>query len=109
MNINEIKAEIGQQNNTTIGTLMFVRQMKQKAPDAPETEPDEPTEWLSHWDNDKRIRVTLHQDVLKTIQNGGGAAFGGLAMKKEVVPAKGDRAAYTRYVLITPNHVEAAF
>lgn len=93
MNISELKAVIG------LGSLLMVRQTEQ---DDAKT----PTDWLSHWDNDKRIRVTMHQDVLAKIK--AEPNFNGLALKpKELVSPEG-KAPYTRYIVIIPANVEAA-
>lgn len=32
------------------------------------TKDGQPTEWLRHWDNDKRVAVSIHQDTLKYLQ-----------------------------------------
>lgn len=94
MTINEIKIKTGQT------TLMLVRQMEQEHPEVP-------TVWLSHWDNDNRIRVTMHDDVLKTIKANPERAD--LALKSEIVPATAERKEYKRFVVITPLNVEATF
>jgi hypothetical protein len=82
------------------GTLALVRQFSND--DAKTPQP-----WVSHWDNDKRVRVTMHDDVLAKLKTD--ATFAGLAVKKEDVPAKGERAAYVRFVVITPKNIEATF
>lgn len=99
MNINDIKTQIG------LSHLLLVRQMDQ-------VNPTVKTEWLSHWDNDKRVRVTMHQDVLARIQ--ADPTKPGLGLKKELVLAhnRADGSAvadYTRYVVITPANIEATF
>jgi hypothetical protein len=102
MNIQEIKAVA----NIT-GTLALVRQFAQQPSDAPADAAPIPTEWVSHWDNEKRVRVTMHQDVMATIKSN--PSFAGLALKTELVPQVGERLAYTRHVVITPNNIEATF
>lgn len=95
MNINQIKAYIGEES------LTLVRQKDLNGTDTP---------WVSSWNNKKRVRVTMHDDVLKVAKD---PSFNKLAVKEELVPAKpaqGDkpaRAAYTRYVVITPANIEA--
>lgn len=93
MNIQEVKTQIGLGNKT----LMFVRQMDQENKDTQ-------TPWVSAWDNDTRIRVTMHENILAQLKNN--PQFAGLALKKEVVAAHADVAEYIRYVLITPLNVE---
>lgn len=93
MNINEIKGKLGLQS------LSMVRQMD-KATQAPQP-------WLSHWDNENRVRVTMHEDIfnlLKADKN-----TGGLAYKTEVVAKTDTREEYTRIMVITPKNVEAEF
>lgn len=105
MNINQIKLEVSNKSGKPCSTLTMVRQLTN---DAAKT----PTEWLSHWDNDNRIRVSMHQDVFNQIK--ANPAFDGLAVKKELVAAKVEngteiRAAYLRFVVITPKNIEATF
>lgn len=94
-----IKTQIGQTE------LTLVRQLDENK---------QPTQWLSHWDDKNRVRVSLHQDVLSSIK--ANPTFDGLGYKKEVVPAKmvkgadgkeTEQAPYTRIVLITPKNIEA--
>ncbi len=94
MNIQQIKESLGLNN------LLMVRQYEQNAPTVA-------TAWLSHWDNERRIRVSMHEDVLTRIK--ADVSKPGLALKKEIVPATAERAEYTRYVVITPLNIEATF
>lgn len=94
MTIEDIKTKTRQAH------LLMVRQMDQ-------IEPTKPTEWLSHWDNEERIRVTMHQDVMKTIKADPKRAD--LALKTEVVAAHDGVADYVRYIVITPRSIEATF
>ena len=98
MNISEIKSAIGSKHGFQLGTLNFVSQFEQGT--------DAPTEWLSHWDNDHRVRVTAHQDIISKLKEN--PQLNTLAMKSEVVPATAERAAYARYVLIILQHIELA-
>jgi len=66
-----------------------------------------PQPWYSHWDNDNRVRVTMHAEVYNAILNN--RELDRLAVKKAVVPATPDRAEYTRYVVITPRQLAATF
>lgn len=98
MNIQQIKAAIASSANISLPSLTLVRQFD---------EAKVPQPWVSHWDNDHRVRITMHEDVLKQIQANPEKA--GLAFKKEEVLATQTRAAYTRFVIITPLHIEATF
>jgi heme-degrading monooxygenase HmoA len=98
MNMTDIKTQLG------IPTIMLVRQKEQDS--------DTPTQWLSHWENEKRIRVTVHEDVLAEIKKK--ADRNDLAIKRQVVGAKVEngvttRESYVRYVVIIPTNVEATF
>jgi hypothetical protein len=99
MNIQQIKADIAAKTKAPLTTLTMVRQLDQTT--------EKPTEWLSHWDNDNRIRVTMHQDIFNEIK--ANPAKEGLAVKREDVPATDSRAAYTRFVVITPKNIEGTF
>lgn len=100
MNIQAIKAAISTKSGVTISSLMMVRQMDQQ-------DNTKQTEWLSHWDNDNRIRVTMHQEVFNKIKEN--PEMTGLAVKYEEVPETTERKAYKRFVVITPANVEATF
>lgn len=98
MNIEQIKSAIAANMGVSLPNLIMVRQFN---------EDKVPQPWLSHWDNDHRIRVTMHEDVFNQIKADTSKA--GLAFKKEVVEATSERAAYTRFVVITPANIEATF
>lgn len=100
MNIVDIKAAIAAKTGFPLPHLTMVRQMEQD-------KPEEKTEWLSHWDNDNRVRVVMHQDILESIKANPEMAT--LAFKYEEVPETTDRAAYKRFVVITPKNIEATF
>ena len=103
----EIKATIARKHNTVVGTLNFVRQLDVNGAE---------TEWLSHWDDDNRIRVTAHESIIATLKEN--RELDTLAFKSTVEPevevpvdAKhpdGKRLAYTRYTIITPLRIELA-
>lgn len=93
MNINEIKTQLGFQS------LSLVRQFDANKVEQP---------WVSHWDNDRRIRLAMHNEVLAKIT--ADKSFAGLALKKEVVqPKDATKPTYTRYVVITPTNIVANF
>lgn len=96
MDINNLKAAIAEKAGIKLPTLMLVRQLEEGT--------SNPTPWLSHWDNDKRVRITLHEDVAKQIATT--PTMDKLAFKYEVVPATPEREAYSRFVIITPTTVE---
>ncbi len=105
MNIQEIKAAISAKCNTTIGTLAMVRQFDEST-DAAGTVTKVASPWVSHWDNDARIRVTMHEDIMASLKTN--PLKSDLAFKYEhVKPA--DKAPYHRFVVITPKDVEATF
>lgn len=99
MNIQHIKAAIAKQRNANIPTLTMVRQLDQQT--------QAPQPWLSHWDDETRTRITMHEDVFQQIKSNPEKAD--LAFKVEEVPATQTRAAYTRYVVITPKNIEGTF
>jgi len=98
MNIQLIKSQIAAKAGIALPTLMLSRQKDESGTEQP---------WLSHWDNDKRVRITMHDDVANKIK--ATPDFDGLAFKEEVVPANAERAAYTRFVVITPTSVVMTF
>lgn len=98
MNIQSVKQQIAAKAGIQLPTLMLSRQKNEAGEEQP---------WLSHWDNEKRVRITMHDDVANTIK--GDPTFDGLAFKEEVVAATNERAAYTRFVVITPTSVVMTF
>lgn len=99
MKIADLKTAIAADAGINLPTLMLVRQKDQNT--------DAPQPWLSHWDNDKRVRISLHEDVAKKVQED--ANYDGLAYKKEEVVETSERKAYTRYIIINPTSVEMRF
>ena len=97
MNITQIKSQIGADQGISVPVLQFVTQL---------TEDKQPTEWVSHWDNTNRIRVSMHQDVLGQIVKD--TTFNGLALKTETVTPVG-KEPYVRYIVITPLNIVATF
>ena len=98
MNIQNIKQLISSKTGAFIPTLLMTQQKNE----AKELQP-----WASYWDNDKRVRITMHMEVLASIVEN--PTQDGLAVKEQLEPAKGDRAAYTRFVVIKPTEVLATF
>lgn len=92
MNITQIKTAIGQP------VLTMVRQLDENK---------QPTQWISHWDNTNRVRVTMHEEVFNKIKDD--KDFGGLAVKpvQEMTPE--GKAPYKLFVVITPKNIEATF
>lgn len=108
MTIAEIKAAISADQSFQLGTLSMVRQFNDvPSAEDPKVSVKTPTEWVSHWDNNHRVRITMHQDIMQQLKTNPSKAD--LALKMEKVPAAGDRAPYVRYVVITPRDVEATF
>lgn len=99
MNIQNLKMQIASQAGINLPTLMLSQQV--------DTETGEKQPWLSHWDNDKRVRITFPEEVALKLKDN--PDFDGLAFKCETVPATQERAAYTRYVVIIPTSVVMTF
>ena len=98
MNIQNIKLQIAAKTGASLPTLLMTQQKSQDGTLQP---------WASYWDNDKRIRVTMHMETFASIL--AEPQQDGLAYKEQVVPASGDRAAYTRFVVIKPANVLGTF
>lgn len=112
MNIQELKLDIAQRasnllnKNVTLSKLVMVRQLKEGT--------EEKDEWLSHWDNDNRVRITMHENIFNQLSKD--PKMIGLAAKMEKVAAKAPTEAnpkgveeYTRFVIITPTGIEGEF
>ena len=104
MNIQEVKAFIGAKAGICIPTLMLVGS-KDEAGVVDNT-------WPSHWDNESRVKIVMHTEVLTKIQ--ADPTFNGLAVKPmEVIPERpqtdpaGFRASYRKFMVITPTDVIA--
>lgn len=99
MNIQDIKVAIAANAGITITKLDLSTQLDEQK---------QPTEWVAYWDNDKRVRITMHQEVMEQIK--ADPKMEGLAFKKEVmVPADANKASYIQYVVITPKSIVASF
>lgn len=108
MTIQEIKDAISAKSKFTLGTLSMVRQFKTVIDPTDTTKTVQtPEPWVSHWDNDHRVRITMYEDIMAELKANTSKAD--LAFKYELVQAHDAVAAYERYVVITPRGVEATF
>ena len=82
MTINEIKKQLG------IVALIMVRQFDEQG---------NKTEWVSHCDNDRRIRVTMHENVMDVIKIDRSIDILDMTSKKVIAKQSGKE--YTRYVI----------
>ena len=92
MNIQNIKQLIAAKTGAFLPSLIMTQQKDKEGVPQP---------WASYWDNDKRIRVTMHMETFASVL--AEPQQDGLAIKEQLVPASGDRAAYTRFVVIKPE------
>lgn len=100
MNISNLKLELSNKIGKSIPTLAMVRQLSQD-------EIPVPTEWLSHWDNDKRVRIAMHQDVFNILKVN--QTLDTLAYKTSLKPKTDTAEAYTIFTVIIPAHIEGTF
>lgn len=128
----QIKAQVATEQGLSNLTFNFVRQFDErvltegekdivvKDPKDPNStitvsfdpkNPDQKWEvkspWLSHWENTKRVRVVLHENVLKTIKSD--PTINTLSFKKAEETAKSSGLPFTRYTIITPANIEASW
>lgn len=97
MNIQDIKVAIATNAGIVITKLDLSTDPKEAVP-----------EWASYWDNDKRVRIVAHMDIVAKLMED--PKMEGLSFKKEVrTPEDKDKASYTQYVIITPQHIVASF
>jgi len=61
MNISELKEQLG------ISTLNL---------NTAKDKDDKPTDWMRHWDNDNRVAVSIHKDLVKEIKSGNVTTLG---------------------------------
>lgn len=59
----------------------------------------QPTEWMRHWDNDKRVAVSIHKETVAKIEAGSVTTLG--IQSKTRIGAKGEYKAI-RIVQYTP-------
>ncbi len=82
MTIDDIKAGLNQP------VLKMARQLDENK---------EKTKWLSHWDGENRIRVTMHEDIGNRIK--ANKELDTLEMKEEKVISRQTGIQYTRYIV----------
>jgi len=84
VNINEVKSELGYE-------VLNLNTANDKD--------GNPTEWLRHWDNDKRVAVSLHKDTFNAIKAGDATTLG---LQHET--RDGEKGSYeaVRIVMFTP-------
>ena len=91
MNIQEIKDEINTKCGTSIGKMPMQKQTEEVAGEKVETD------WVQYWNNEHRVRVIMHREVLEAITSD--STRGDLGHKLELMKAEGDRKAYTRVIV----------
>ena len=90
MTITEIKDAIG------ISHLLLTRQL--------DKDTQAPTEWLSHWDDVQRVRVSIPDSVMAKIKADKNRVD--LLVKSKTKEATAERAAYTIHTIFVPITVE---
>lgn len=55
-----------------------------------------PTQWMRHWDNDRRIAVSIHKDLVGEIK--GDKEINSLGLQKET--REGEQGEYTAYRIV---------
>ena len=98
MDMTALKAAIAAKAGIQLPTLMLVRQLDEN---------QTPQPWLSHWENDARVRITFPEDVAKAVA--AEPTIDKLAFKYSEVDAHGEVEAYKRFVVIIPSTVEMTF
>lgn len=116
MTITNVKAAINAEQHTSIDIFNFKRQFDQpteaQVADAlkadPKADPKKvlgtPQPWVSHWEDSKRIRVAMHDDVLTALK--ADKELSTLAYKSEIVHPDSETDRYIRYILFIPRHIE---
>lgn len=57
---------------------------------------ENPTEWMRHWDNDRRIAISIHKELIAELQ--ADPKIDTLGLKEEIrTTEKGD---YTSYIIV---------
>jgi len=88
MTLNEVKAKVG------------VSQLElNTATDAD----NNPTDWMRHWDNDNRVAVSIHKDLVGELQ--ADSNINSLGLQTET--RKGDKGDYTAYRIVKYSPAEA--
>lgn len=94
MNISEIKAKLGVTSiDLTRGSM----------PDPADATKQIPTVWLRNWDNDARVAIIMHEDVLAAIK----ANATNLIVKTEQKAAKEGGEAYVQHTICTATSIVA--
>lgn len=93
MNIESIKQSIAKQSGIELPVLDLSRQFDVD---------DKPTEWLGYWDNTKRVRISVHQDVVGKIK--ADKSFDKLAVKYSL--EESPKGQFSQFTIITPRNIE---
>lgn len=66
-----------------------------------------PTQWMRHWDNGRRIAVSIHKDTVALIQAGGAGANNLVLQDGEERIAEASQSVYMAYriVSVTPAEI----
>jgi hypothetical protein len=116
MTITNVRTAINAEQHCNIEVLNFKRQFDQpteaQVAEAVKANPavdvakvlGNPQPWVSHWEDSKRIRVAMHDDVLTALK--ADKELSTLAFKSEVVHPDIETAKYIRYILFIPRHIE---
>jgi hypothetical protein len=70
---------------------------------------NQPNGWLRHWDDDRRIAVVVHEDVVKAIK--ANPSIDTLALKhetKKTTTGKAIGTIYDQYILISATSIEVS-
>lgn len=89
MNISEIKAKLG------VTSIDFTRGM---------TQDGKATEWLKAWDNEKRVAIVAHQDVIAAAKTGSTS----LIVKTEAKISTTNQQPYVQHVICVAKSIEVS-
>ena len=59
---------------------------------------NKPTDWMRHWDNDKRVAVSIHKDTVTAIK-----ADTSINLGLQTETRNGSKGAYTAYRIVKYN------
>ena len=62
----------------------------------------QPTDWMRHWDNDNRVAVSIHKDLVQELQ--ADPEINSLGLQKET--RSGEKGEYTAYRIVKYNPAE---
>lgn len=69
----------------------------------------ESTKWLRHWDNDTRLAIILHEDVLAAVKAGATNLIVKYAYVENDKAGKPlEKGAYSQYTICTATSIEAS-